>query len=44
MFMPRNLACSCNGKTAEMMVKAPLEIPEQPTPAMALPMMNMDDD
>jgi hypothetical protein len=39
-----NLACSRGGRTAEMMVKAPFDMPEEPAPAMALPTMNMGED
>lgn len=39
-----NCACARGGKTAAMIVKAPFAIPEDPTPAMALPTMSMDDD
>jgi hypothetical protein len=42
--MPMNCACARVGKTAAIMVKAPFAMPEVPTPAMALPTMNMDDD
>ena len=44
MFTPRNCACARGGRMAAMIVKAPLAIPEEPTPAMALPTMNMADD
>lgn len=39
-----NLACARGGKTAEIMVIAPFERPEDPKPAMARPTMNMADD
>jgi hypothetical protein len=44
MFNPMTLACVRGGKMAEMMVNAPLAIPELPAPAMARPMINIDDD
>lgn len=44
MLTPINFACARGGKTAAMIVNAPFAIPEEPTPAMALPTMNMDDD
>jgi len=44
MLMPINFACARGGNTAATIVKAPFPIPDVPTPAMALPTMNMDDD
>src|SRR5580700_3767821 len=43
-LMPRNWACFLTGSTAEMMVRAPFPIPDEPAPAMALPTMNMGDE
>lgn len=42
--MPMNSACERGGRTAEMMVKEPFEMPVDPIPAMALPTMNIVDD
>jgi hypothetical protein len=39
-----NFACALGGSTAEMIVSAPFEMPEDPTPAMARPTMNMAED
>lgn len=44
MLIPRALACFLTGKTHEIMVKAPVPMPEAPAPAIALPTMNMRED
>lgn len=43
-FMPRNPARFLTGMTAEMIVKAPFPMPDDPAPAMALPTMNIRDE
>lgn len=44
MLTPIAFACARGGNIAEMIVKAPFPMPEAPTPATALPTMNMVDD
>jgi hypothetical protein len=43
-FTPMNLACALGGSTSEMMVRAPFDMPDDPTPAMARPTMNIAED
>lgn len=42
--MPMTSGCLCGGSIPETIVKLPFISPEEPRPAMALPMMNMADD
>lgn len=44
MLRPMKSACFFVGRTAEMVVTAPLATPADPTPAMTRPIMNMGDD